>query len=324
VSPENKQKIVENHQAHNRVVAMTGDGVNDALALNMADAGIAMGIQGTDVAKDSSDMVLSDDSFNSIVEGIRRGRGIFTNIRSVVFFFVCINLFEGIVQFILAVILGLPYFLDELFYMQWIFLSVTLHLFPSLILTFDTVSSDVMKHNPRDSEEILSKRILLLMVIYGALLAISMFLTYFIVHSWNYPIFEQNYDFGNLNHLYLYTDVDMGVRRKGKTLTMLMATLYFCECALALQIRRPNKSLMKSLQEDSNRFMYIVLGILFGVFLSLMYIPGFQVWLAELGLNFQFMRLTIEDWLVCFGISCICIISFEFVKYWARKKEIFF
>ncbi|MFX0010490.1 MAG: cation-translocating P-type ATPase, partial [Candidatus Hermodarchaeota archaeon] len=127
VSPEHKQEIIEKYQDANQVVAMTGDGVNDALALNMADAGIAMGIQGTDVSKEAADMVISDDSFNSIVTGIEQGRGIFARIRAVVFFYICINVFEGIVQFILSVILNFPYFLDDAFYNQWIFLSITLH-----------------------------------------------------------------------------------------------------------------------------------------------------------------------------------------------------
>jgi len=157
VSPEHKQDIIERYQDANQVVAMTGDGVNDALALNMADAGIAMGIQGTDVSKEASDMVISDDSFTSIVTGIEQGRGIFARIRAVVFFYICINVFEGIVQFILSVILDLPYFLDDAFYYQWIFLAITLHIFPGLILTFDRTSKDVMKQKPHDEEEILSK-----------------------------------------------------------------------------------------------------------------------------------------------------------------------
>ncbi|GAH49004.1 unnamed protein product, partial [marine sediment metagenome] len=123
VSPEHKQDIIKRYQNADQVVAMTGDGVNDALALNMADAGIAMGIQGTDVAKEASDMVISDDSFTSIVTGIEEGRGIFSRIRAVVFFYIAINVFEGIVQFILSIILGFPYFLDTIYYYQWVFLA---------------------------------------------------------------------------------------------------------------------------------------------------------------------------------------------------------
>jgi magnesium-transporting ATPase (P-type) len=191
------------------------------------------------------------------------------------------------------------------------------------------VSNDVMQEKPRDSEEILSKKIIILMLIYGVLLAISMVLTYFLALSWNYPIFEKNINFGNLNPYYLYTDATSALTegidiRTAKTLTMLMTTLYFCECSLALQIRRPNKSLWKSLRQDWNKFMLIILGLLFGVFLSLMYIPGFQVWLANIGINFLFMRLTLLDWLVCLSFASICILSFEGVKWYARRKSIVF
>ncbi len=323
VSPEHKEDIVEKYQEQNKVVSMTGDGVNDALALNMADVGIAMGITGTDVAKEASDMVISDDSFNSIVTGINHGRGIFARIRAVVFFYICINIFEGIVQFIIAIVLkGLPYFLDETFYYQWIFLSITLHVFPGLVLTFDTTSKDVMKDKPRDSEEILSKNTVGLLFIYGILLAVSMLLVYFITISGAYGVSFENWNFGDLNDLYLYTD---GVNlTEGKTLTMLMTTLFFCESFLVFQIRRPNKSLIKSFIEDSKRRNYLIIGFLFAVFLMLMYIPGVQVFLANSGINFMFMFLTGLDWLVCFLIALICIVSFEIVKYIARKKGISF
>jgi Ca2+-transporting ATPase len=329
VSPQHKQEIIERYQEEGRVVAMTGDGVNDALALNMADAGIAMGIQGTDVAKEASDMVISDDSFNSIVKGIHQGRGIFAKIRAVVFFYICINLFEGIVQFLLAVIFNLPYFLDTEFYWQWIFLSLTLHSLPGLVLTFDIISKDVMKERPRDSEEILSKNTILLMFCFGGLLALSMIITYFIVITGVYPVFPENHNFGAFNDGYLYSpetkDLTMGVNfNVAKALTMLMVTLFFCESFLIFQIRRPNKNLIKAFKEDSSKTMYIVIGLLFALFLALMYVPGTQVFLALGGINFMFMYLTALDWLVCFLISLICIVSFEIVKYIGRKKGLVF
>ena len=329
VAPADKQTIVERYQSEKRVVAMTGDGVNDALALNMADAGIAMGIQGTDVAKEASDMVISDDSFNSIVKGIHQGRGIFAKIRAVVFFYICINLFEGIVQFILAVILDLPYFLDDEYYFMWIFLSITLHTFPGLILTFDIISDDVMKDKPKDTEEILSKNMIILMIAFGALLALSMLITYFIVMLEIYPVVPENHNFGAYNDGYLYSPYTRHLTpgtdlRVAKALTMLMVTLFFCESFLIFQIRRPNKNVLKSFKEDSSKFMYLIMALLYGLFLALMYVPGVQVFLAMAGINFMFMFLTWKDWLVCFLISLICIFSFEIVKYIGRRKGVTF
>jgi Ca2+-transporting ATPase len=329
VSPEHKQEIIQRYQDADKVVAMTGDGVNDALALNMADAGIAMGIQGTDVAKEASDMIISDDSFNSIVKGIEEGRGIFSRVRAIVFFYICINVFEGIVQFILTVNLKLPYFMDEIFYFQWIFLSITLHMFPGLVLTFDTTSKDIMKQKPRDEEEILSRNTIILLFFFGILISVSMIVVYFVVISGIYPVFFENFNFGDLNGAYLYSPITEPLSGgiplyQGKTLTMLMATLYFCETILVFQIRRPNKSLLKSIKEDSSKFMYILIGLLYVSFLSIMYIPGFQVTLASWGINFMFMYLTALDWLICFLISLICIFSFELVKYIARKKGVYF
>ena len=334
VSPKHKQEIITRYQNADKVVAMTGDGVNDALALNMADAGVAMGIQGTDVAKEASDMVISDDSFTSIVTGIEEGRGIFARIRAVVFFYIAINVFEGIVQFILSVILDLPYFLDPAFNFQWIFLGITLHMFPGLILTFDTTPKDVMKQKPHDEEEILSKNTMILLSVFGAFLALSMIIVYFTTITGIYPIFPENTNFGVWDGAYLFSPETLplfhpgvlppGFFKEVKTLTMLMVTIFFCESFLVFQIRRPNKSLIKSIKEDSTKFMYLLIGLLFGLFLLLMYVPGVQVALASVGLNLMFMYLTALDWLVCFSISLICIVSFELVKFFARKKGIYF
>ncbi|MBD3195418.1 MAG: HAD-IC family P-type ATPase, partial [Candidatus Lokiarchaeota archaeon] len=327
VSPKHKEDIIKRYKDEDRVVAMTGDGVNDTLALNMADCGLAMGIQGTDVAKEASDMVISDDSFNSIVKGIHQGRGIFSKIRAVVFFYICINLFEGIVQFILAVILNLPYFLNDDFYLQWIFLSITLHTFPGFILTFDSISDDVMKENPRDSEEILSKNTVILLLIFGVLLSVCMLITYFITITGIYPVFPENYEFGALNDVYISSSnflLTPQMRTNTKALTMLMLTLFFCETFLVFQIRRPNKSLIRSFIEDRTKLMFLIPGFLFFIFIALIYIPGVQTTLASVGFNFMFMFLTGIDWLVCILISLICIVSFEIVKYFARKNNITF
>ncbi|GAB4307928.1 MAG: calcium-translocating P-type ATPase, SERCA-type [Promethearchaeota archaeon] len=329
VSPVHKQEIVERYQRQKKVVAMTGDGVNDSLALNMADAGIAMGIQGTDVAKEASDMVISDDSFTSIVTGIHQGRGIFAKIRAVVFFYICINLFEGIVQFVLSPVLNLPYFLDEQFYLMWIFLSVTVHVFPGLILTFDTISDDVMEQKPRNSEEILSRNTFALLLAFGGLLAVSMLAVYFLVMSGTYPVVPHNLEFGSLDPYYLYTASTYHLTptvnvKHAKALTMLMTTLFFCESMLAFQIRRPNKGTWRSLKEDKNKYLWSVTALLFGVFFFLMYVPGVQTSLAAVGINFGFMFLTGLDWLVCLGCALLCNATFEVVKLVAIRRGVKF
>jgi len=100
VSPEHKQIIVKRYQNMHKVVSMTGDGVNDALALSLADCGLAMGIQGTEVAKEAADMVITDDSFSTIVSGIENGRGLFYKIRVIIYFFLCVSIMEAAILFI--------------------------------------------------------------------------------------------------------------------------------------------------------------------------------------------------------------------------------
>ena len=105
---------------------------------------------------------------------------------------------------------------------------------------------------------------------------------------------------------------------------MVMATLFFCECFLVFQIRRPNKSIIKQFTEDSNKIMYLLIGFVFSLFLMVMYIPGTQVVLAEIGFNFAFIYLEAADWLICALFSAITIVGFEIFKWQARERNITF
>jgi Ca2+-transporting ATPase len=149
VSPEHKLRIVECFQANGDVVAMTGDGVNDAPALKKANIGIAMGIKGTEVAKDASDMVITDDNFATIVHAIEQGRIIYANIiRFVQYLFSC-NLAEIIVIFS-AILLGWPLPLAAI---QLLWLNMVTDIFPALALVLEPSSPGMMRRPPRRPDE---------------------------------------------------------------------------------------------------------------------------------------------------------------------------
>jgi Ca2+-transporting ATPase len=149
VTPEQKFNLVKSYQETGRIIAMTGDGVNDAPALKQADIGIAMGQRGTDAAKQVADMVLRDDNFSTIVSAIREGRIIFANIRKSVIFMLCTNIAEVLVV-TLASLTQVPIPLRPL---QILYLNVLTDVFPALALGLGPGSADVMKRPPRKAGE---------------------------------------------------------------------------------------------------------------------------------------------------------------------------
>ncbi len=149
VSPENKIRIVKAWQRQGQVVAMTGDGVNDAPALKAADIGCAMGITGTDVAKGAADMTLTDDNFATIVEAVREGRGIYQNIRKVVGFLLGTNISEVLTVFFAMIL----WHKTPLLSMQLLWINLVTDSLPAVSLGMEAVEPDVMDHRPRPKSE---------------------------------------------------------------------------------------------------------------------------------------------------------------------------
>lgn len=149
VSPENKIRIVRAWQDKGQVVSMTGDGVNDAPALKAADIGCAMGITGTDVAKGAADMTLTDDNFATIVDAVREGRGIYSNIRKVVGFLLGTNIGEVLTVFTAMLL----WHKTPLLSMQLLWINLVTDSLPAIALGMEAVESDIMQHKPKSKDE---------------------------------------------------------------------------------------------------------------------------------------------------------------------------
>ncbi len=295
VSPEHKVMIVKAFKANDKIVSMTGDGVNDAPSLKAADIGIAMGITGTDVAKGAADMVLSDDNFASIEKAIEEGRTIYANIKKSVLFLLSSNFAEVIAMF-LAVIAGFPVPLIAI-HILWI--NLLTDSIPALALGSDPKETDVMKDKPRNPKDSLfAHGGLKLTLFYGVLIA---FLTLFAFISIPYAELKNlgtEINYGAIKDI-LNNNPDVLMKAQ----TFAFTTLAVSELLHAVGMRNLKKSFIR---KDIFNNKLMVFAVVFGVSL--------QVLVTEISFLNDFFKTTKLEWAEwCFilGISLITLIAHE-------------
>lgn len=165
VSPEHKVRIVSALRANGNIAAMTGDGVNDAMALKKADIGVSMGITGTDVAKNTADLILTDDNFASIVSAVEEGRIIYDNIKKFVFFLLSCNIGEILLVFV-SILMNLPV---PLLPIQLLWLNLVTDSFPALALGVEKGDPDIMSQKPRNPNEPILDRHMVVSIIFQSI-----------------------------------------------------------------------------------------------------------------------------------------------------------
>jgi Ca2+-transporting ATPase len=308
VSPEHKMRIVEALRANGEVVAMTGDGVNDAPSIKRADIGVAMGITGTDVAKESADMVLTDDNYASIVSAVEQGRIIYANIRKFVFFLLSSNVAEIMIIF-LATLAGLP---TPLTVIQLLWLNLLTDGAPALALAMEKGDPDGMSRPPRPPKERIINRSMLLGITVQTITQTGAVLTAFCLGLlWhlkagdalpagaNPLAFLLQYDWRNI-------DVQTAE-------TMAFVTLSLCELFRAYTVRSERLSVF-TLGIFSNKYMQAAVGVSIILLLLVVSVPFLQP-----VFNTHFMAP--NEWLVVLGLALIPAVSEEFTKAYLRWSD---
>ena len=322
VAPSDKEIIIDHYQKKNKIVAMTGDGINDTPALKLANAGIAMGITGTDLAKETADMVITDDDFTSITQGVKIGRGLFSKIRTIIYFFILTNIMEASIFFFYEF---LPFF--DLFASNWqhIYIFGVVHSLPSLALVVDTHPKDIMNQPPRNDEELLNRNIWTMLLIQAFLMGMGIVLALQLTLGGIIPLNEWNLD-PTLSYIPGGSSNTELVHMKART--MFITTIYILETNFIWTFRRPNKSLPKSLKEEFSPILLIICIFTLTLHVLLICFSASVNFVINdvIGLNFQlnFMFLSVSDWIICVLLSLPGILGIEIFKLFARKKQIVF
>ncbi|AFM23789.1 cation-translocating P-type ATPase [Desulfomonile tiedjei] len=308
VNPEHKMRIVDGLKSRGEVVAMTGDGVNDAPALKRSDIGVAMGITGTDVAKETADMVLTDDNYVSIVSAVEQGRIIYANIRKFVFFLLSSNVAEIMIIF-LPTLFALP---SPMTAIQLLWLNLVTDGAPALALAMEKGDPDIMEQQPRPKSEPIIHGPMRLGIIVQTIAQTGATLTAFVIGLvWH--LSESNAvpaGVNPLSHVFNlnWTGVDVITAE-----TMAFVTLSLCELFRAFTVRSERLSLFQ-IGPFSNP--YLIAAVLGSVAVLLM-----TVFVPFLNPIFNTTPLTLNEWTVVLGLALIPAVTEEFTKLYLRMKE---
>lgn len=287
VSPENKVQIVTALKENGHIAAMTGDGVNDAPAIKKADIGISMGITGTDVAKNTSDVILTDDNFATIVNAVEEGRIIYANIKKFVSFLLSCNIGEVLIIFI-AILIGAPVPLTAV---QLLFLNLVTDSLPALALGTEKGESDIMEQKPRDKDEPIIDHSMIDNIVVQALAITVATLTAFFV---------------GLNILYKSSPDQVAGAE-----TMAFATLILAELLRSFSVRSFDKTLGE-LGLFTNMNLIYAVGVSVVLLLLVMFVPFLQ----DL---FELISLSPMAWLVVLLCAFFPFVSGEIHKKFFNK-----
>jgi len=306
VSPEHKMRIVDALQANDEVVAMTGDGVNDAPAIKRADIGIAMGITGTDVAKETADMVLTDDNYASIVSAVEQGRVIYSNIRKFVFFLLSSNLAEIMIIF-LATLAGLPVPLTAI---QLLWLNLITDGAPALALAVEKGDPDIMDQKPRAKSEPIVNRSMMLGLGVQTVAQTTAVLTAFALGLlWH---LEAGASVVGSPITYLLQHDWRGIDVQTAE-TMAFVTLSLAELFRAYTVRSERASIFQ-IGVFSNRYMQYAVGLSIALLLLVVNLPFLQP-------IFNTHPLSGREWGVVLGLAIIPAIAEEITKFFLRRSK---
>ena len=290
VSPEHKLRIVSALQNQGQIAAMTGDGVNDAPALKKADIGVAMGITGTDVAKGTADMVLTDDNYASIVAAVEQGRVIYANIRKFVFFLISCNIAEILIIF-LATLAGLPMPLTVI---QLLWLNLLTDGAPALALALEPGESDIMTQPPRPKDENIINKEMRNALIVRSILQTAAVLGAFVIGLYWYLDSALPAGKNSLVGLFQYDWQGVDVTH---AVTMAFVGLSLVELFRANTVRSERIPLIK-LGLLSNKYMQGAVLLSFILLLLVVNVPFLQ----EI---FNTTFLTLREWLVVVGLALV-------------------